>query len=383
MRVFIASEFRCTVYNGEYYLASKAYTIYKRYAENFGEVVLCSRFVKTEKINDGYHRAYFIKETLPITNLSNVLTGLYDTKIRKLLLSCNLVIVRVPSIIAYSAAEIAISNGVTLLAEAMADPWDAYWNHGIKGKLIAPYMTFKMKSVMSRANYAVYVTKEYLQKMYPCKGLNISASNVDLEKLEEVILKKRLQKISETSKKNISLMTAAGINVKAKGHRYVIEAIRKLKEKNIRVEYYLAGEGSSKYLKGIAKEFGVEDNVIFLGELPMQKVYEYMDIIDIYIQPSLQEGLPRAVIEAMSRACPCLGARTAGIPELLDEECVFERKSSDAIVSAVTRMLEDDMSKYARNNFERSKEYYNDVLDQRRNSFFEQIKRDINKKGLK
>lgn len=381
MRIFIASEFRCTVYNGEYYLAPKAYNIYKRYADNFGDIVLCSRFVNTEVLKEGYQIAPFIKEALQITSLCKVLAGLYDSQIENFIQSCDLVIARVPSIIAFRAAEIAVKYGIKLMVEAMGDPWDAYWNHSIKGKMIAPYMTLKMKYIMNRADFAIYVTREYLQDLYPCKGLSISASNVALANVDESILERRLQKIALASKSSTSLMTAAGINVKAKGHRYVIEAIKKLKENNIHVMYYLAGEGSSSYLKGIATKLGVEDNIVFLGELPMRKVYEYIDMVDIYIQPSLQEGLPRAVIEAMSRACPCLGARTAGIPELIDKECIFDRKSSDAIVSAITRMLDSNMSKYAKSNFERSKEYYSSVLDQKRKGFFEKIKRDINKRG--
>ena len=56
-------------------------------------------------------------------------------------------------------------------------------------------------------------------------------------------------------------------------------------------------------------------------------MFELLDECDIYLQPSLQEGLPRSVIEAMSRGCACIGAATAGIPELLESEYVVKRKS--------------------------------------------------------
>ena len=45
MKALIASEFRCTIYNGEYYLAPKAYSIYKRYSDAFGKIFVCSRFL--------------------------------------------------------------------------------------------------------------------------------------------------------------------------------------------------------------------------------------------------------------------------------------------------------------------------------------------------
>ena len=43
------------------------------------------------------------------------------------------------------------------------------------------------------------------------------------------------------------------------------------------------------------------------------------DNIDVFIMPSLQEGLPRSMVEAMSRGCNVIGSRVGGIPELLDD----------------------------------------------------------------
>ena len=44
-----------------------------------------------------------------------------------------------------------------------------------------------------------------------------------------------------------------------------------------------------------------------MGGVPHNKIFQLLDDIDLYIQPSLQEGLPRSVVEAMSRACPIIG----------------------------------------------------------------------------
>ena len=168
-------------------------------------------------------------------------------------------------------------------------------------------------------------------------------------------------------------MTAAGVNVRAKGHKYVIEAMRKLKDQGIDVTYYLAGEGSADYLKKVAEINGVSDKVIFLGELSKEEVFKYIDNVDIYIQPSLQEGLPRSVIEAMSRGCLCLGSKTAGIPELLDEECLFDRKSSNAIVEKINFLLNQDLEEYALRNFDTSKKYVESILNERRKKLFDEI----------
>ena len=102
-----------------------------------------------------------------------------------------------------------------------------------------------------------------------------------------------------------------------------------------------------------------------------------LDTCDIYVQPSLQEGLPRALIEAMSRGCPCIGARTAGIPELLPEECLTPRGSAGAIAGAVSAMLRSDLSRYACESCRTALVYQGPVLDARRNAFFDRIRREV------
>lgn len=377
MRVFLASEFRCHIYKGEYYLDTKAFFIYKRYADAFGEIILCSRFVQTDNLMTGLRHANFIKEVICIKGLVKSLMGFYNNTIRREVEKCDIVIVRFPSIIAYKVADIAEGLEKRYIAELMCDGWDPYWNHGVLGKIIAAYMHFKMKSKTWNADYAIYVTEKFLQSRYPCKNPSIHASNVMIVDINQSILHKRLKRLEKFNKKKVSIMTTASVDLKSKGQQFVIKAMRDLKLKGIEVVYYLAGSGDKKKLLSLAIKMGVEKQVKFLGELPLEKVYEHLDSIDIYIQPSLQEGLPRAVIEAMSRGCICLGARTAGIPELLDRECVFEKSSSSSIVKVLLDILESDISKYAIKNFEYSKEYMESKLNKRRNNYFEKIKTEL------
>ena len=84
--------------------------------------------------------------------------------------------------------------------------------------------------------------------------------------------------------------------------------------------------------------------------------------------------MPRAVIEALSRACPVMGARTAGIPELMDDECVFERASAESIAKTAMVILKNGLDGYAKRNFEHSKLFLNDTLNKRRNEFYKQIR---------
>jgi glycosyltransferase involved in cell wall biosynthesis len=98
-------------------------------------------------------------------------------------------------------------------------------------------------------------------------------------------------------------------------------------------------------------------------------VFDWLDAIDIYVQPSRQEGLPRALIEAMSRGLPAFGARTGGIPELIDEKFLFSntRTNIDEICSILRCFLNPKIRKeQALRNFEASTEYDGRFIEERR-----------------
>ena len=162
---------------------------------------------------------------------------------------------------------------------------------------------------MKKAPRVLYVTNEFLQKRYPTNGEQIACSDVVLEEITDDILDKRIARIQNKTDNEIKLCTVANVGLKYKGHEYVIRAISKLnKDNDKKYKYYLIGNGYQERLKTIAKKYGVEEDVIFLNSLPHSEVFKTLDNIDIYIQPSLQEGLPRALLEAMSRACPTIGS---------------------------------------------------------------------------
>lgn len=267
------------------------------------------------------------------------------------------------------------------IIECVGCAWDAFWNYNWKGKLIAPYMTIAQKRIIKRAPYVIYVTDEFLQRRYPTNGKSISASNVELLPMDKAILDERLKKIELKDLDIITLGTASAIDVPYKGQAYVMEAMSILKKEGYNFQYQIAGGGSRDYLEAKAREFGVSDDIVFMGSLPHVKIFEWIDNLDLYIQPSDQEGLPRALIEAMSRACPAIGPTTAGIPELLDNEAIFTRKKVAELVKVLRRMVDKEhFLKHAKYNFHKALKYQRNVIYQRRNDFFDMVLKEQNLK---
>jgi len=281
-------------------------------------------------------------------------------------------IIRLPSILGLYSIYLANKIKKPYVIELVGCPWGAYWNMGLSKKMIAPMMKYFTQKAIYNSKYTVYVTEKYLQKKYPTKGKSIACSNVTLNEVNEEALKHRLEKISNFDlNKKIVLGTIGPLDSIYKGQHYVIEAIGKLKNDGFTIEYHLVGGGNNEFLKKIANKNAVGNQVIFHGKLEHDEIFKWLRDIDIYIQPSDTEGLPRSVIEAMSVACPVIGSNAGGIPELINSSAIFDKGNIDQICYLIKNISKDKMRNEATHNFQKSKEYRKKVLYKRREDFFE------------
>lgn len=364
--------------DGKLYLRGYEKKFWNRYLNHFNEMYIIGRKVCLNNVDINDYNEFngdgiFFIEVPDINNPIKYLNNIRRTKqtIANLVQSVDCVITRLPGIYPSTALEYSKKYNKPYIVEMVGCPWDAYWNHSIKGKIIAPFMTFTTKKLVKHAPYCVYVTNEFLQRRYPCDGQTIGCSDVALPSLDDSVLKRRLDKITHMNlNEPIILGTAGAIDVKYKGQVYVIKAISILNKQGYNFEYHLAGDGDNKFLESVAEYNNVADKVVFLGVLPHEDIYEYLDSIDIYIQPSRAEGLPRALIEAMSRACPSLGSATGGIPELLSEDMMFCNGVVEDIVSLLKKMNKQKMVLAANRCFQKAKEFDSSVLDKNRMEFY-------------
>lgn len=285
--------------------------------------------------------------------------------------NADVLVVHLPHSMGYVAIHYAKKYKKPYMCVVCGCPWDALWNHGWRGKLLAPFAYIKLRKVISKAPYVVYVTKHFLQNRYPTNGRTIACSNVNVSTGIEEILNRRLSNIKERQqqKRCIRIGTSAAVDVVYKGQEYVIRAISKLKKGGKKFEYHIIGKGDPTRLKSIIAEEGVEDLVFIHGLLPHREVPGFLDDMDVYIQPSKQEGLPRAMIEAMSRGCLCMGSDVAGIPELIEKDFIFSKGDVNSIARKLERIDSTKLEKQAIRNFSEARGYDSNILNERRKNF--------------
>lgn len=369
--------------NNNFYGMTLTYEFFKnRYLQNFQQMIISTRVknMHEEKENvSGYRQTDGENvEVKPINSYKSIPDAIINRKhiekeIGEILQNVDKVIIRMPSVIGMFACKCAEKYKKPYLIEMVACPWDGYSNHTHwEGKILAPIMWHLNRKYIKNAPKVLYVTDEYLQKRYPTKGEQIACSDVVLNKFDDNVLQERLEKIKNMDMKSIiKLATVASVELKYKGQEFVMKAISQLNKEGKKFEYYLAGAGDNTRLRNIAKKYKIEEQVHFLGSLPHNKIFELIDNVDIYIQPSLTEGLPRALIEAMSRACPAIGSTAGGIPELLDEEYTFKKKKYRKLVQTLQKINKKDLMMQAKRNFKLSKKFSNEILYKKRQEFYD------------
>lgn len=282
----------------------------------------------------------------------------------------------VPSSVCDTAQKYAAKFGKTFLSVVIASAWDILWHHSIKGRFMAPFSHFCTKRTIRNSDYVIYVTDKYLQEKYPTNGTGIGISDVVIHDYDTSIPAKRAEAIRRKADlKKLSLMSIGAIDVKYKAQDDVIRAMAVLSEEGYHTEYFLVGGGSKERLKKTAKEYGMEPYVHFMGSCPHEDIFRLLDRTDIYIQPSHTEGLPRAVIEAMSRAVPVICSNAGGMPELVSEECIYRSGNIQELAASIKRLATtaENLISHSEVNHRNAKAFTSETLQKRRDSFLASI----------
>jgi len=139
------------------------------------------------------------------------------------------------------------------------------------------------------------------------KKITLIHSGVDAGRFEPVA-------VSAKTASDSAVVGMAAIMEERKGHRYLLEAARLLKDRGRRIRYLLAGNGSLKpELEARVATLGLKDDVRFPGFV--SDISKFLETIDLFVMPSLFEGLGVAVLEAMAAGKPVVATNVGGLAE--------------------------------------------------------------------
>lgn len=289
------------------------------------------------------------------------------------------VICRVPSFLGNLSANICEERGIPYALEVVGSAWDSYWNYGtLKARIYAPISHLQTRRIIGKSRFCLYVTNDFLQKVYPANNalLILNASNIELVSYD-------IPERKHCNNKIVTLGVIGQVHHKYKGIHFLIRALSELNKNGHLFDLRILGPGDTSFLASYAETNNVEKYVYFDGLRRSGKdVYSWLDDIDIYVQPSLQEGLPRTLIEAMSRGLPCIGTTAGGMYELLEKEYICKTKNWKCLSKKIKDMslnIEKTHSDGLQ-NLETSKKFEKTKIDLVRENFYGTFVQSINKK---
>ncbi len=128
-----------------------------------------------------------------------------------------------------------------------------------------------------------------------------------------------------------------------KGFEYLLRAARELRDVFPTVKVVIVGEGPDRTpIENMIQRFGLQSNVILAGQhSDMPAIYAAMDV---FVLPSLNEGLPMTILEAMAASKPVIATRVGAIPKVIQDGetgLLVDPGDTDGLRSALARLLAD------------------------------------------
>ena len=174
---------------------------------------------------------------------------------------------------------------------------------------------------------------EYLQKWYPkvlgfhsvsnaiaINGNKIWGSSKKLDRTIYTGLPLQHLSFSEPySRENPLQLISVGRTYWIKGYNYALQACKLLKENSLAFHYTIIGGAGDEELQFLISDLELQECVTLLGRIPQSEVFDRMRRASLLLLPSVEEGIPNVVVEAMALGLPVLSTDCGGVTELIEE----------------------------------------------------------------
>ncbi len=289
------------------------------------------------------------------------------------------VILRVSQQISACVQPLLRQTGHPYGVEVIGDPYDAFAPGSVKHPLrrfFRWWIPRRLRRECAGACAAAYVTEHALQRQYPPAPDAFSTYYTDVELPDTAWVS--LPRSPQPERRTFTLIIVGALTHLTKGPDVLIDAVAICVQEGLDLRLVLVGGGRyQQQLEAQAAALELGRRVCFLGQLPAgEAVRTQLDQADLFVLPSHQEGLPRAMIEAMARALPCIGSTVGGIPELLPSEDMVRPGDVSALAHKICEMVTNPerMARMSARNLEKAQEYREAVLRERRNAFCRHVK---------
>ncbi len=200
------------------------------------------------------------------------------------------------------------------------------------------------------------VKKDMLRYKIPEKKIRVIDNGIALERFEKLAETKNMKNQLGFEEKIRIIGTIGNLGTE-KGHIYLLEAAKQILDVVKDLKFLIIGDGRlRKQLEEKSERLGIEKHVIFMGQ--RRDIPELLTAMDIFVLPSIKEGLPIALLEAMAAKRPVIATRVGAIPMVIENNetgVLVEPKDVTGLRDAIVSLVNDPgrMDLLARKGFDR------------------------------
>jgi len=175
------------------------------------------------------------------------------------------------------------------------------------------------------------------------KKLMVIHNGINFDRFQISINKEKKRK-ELGIKNNGPIIGMVGRLSNEKGISYLLNAMPEVIQKIPTLNLIIAGNGSEeKKLKEEASKLNINNNVFFIGA--RMDIPEVLNVLDVFVLPSLREGLPMVLLEAMAAGCAIIASDVGGIPTLIKNDwngLLIPPASPPKLSKAILELISDN-----------------------------------------
>lgn len=229
---------------------------------------------------------------------------------------------------------------VVRAVHGMPEPFTGLRNVKMAGYTIAD--RFVTGWLVDKVIAVSFDIEKVLLRTYGSNRVVCIHNGIDLETVRVTAHKEDKRKEWNIDVKAI-LIGTVGRLVPVKGHNILLEAFRILCQRHHNVRLIFVGDGPLRgHLEAEAKRLDLDQSVIFSGH--QEQSYDFINMMDIFVLPSLHEGIPMVLLEAFALKRPIIASRVGGIPEVVSHGhsgILVSPANADALALEIGDMIQN------------------------------------------
>jgi len=288
------------------------------------------------------------------------------------------VILRVPGTIGSCLEPRLRFRGHPYGVEVTGDPREVFAPGSVR-TVLRPFLSWWFPHGLRRqclgACAVSYVSPRILPKRYPASPEAFSTYYSSIQLTDDAFVERPAP--VKTNANPYELLLVGSLDQLYKGPDVAIDALAENIATGLDLRLTIVGDGVYRpELEAHVSRLHLVDRVRFAGRLPAgDPVRAELDRADLFLLPSLTEGLPRALIEAQARGLPCVATDVGGIPDLLSPEDLVQPRDPVALARKTRDVLADPQrrARMAARNLETADDYRLTKLQIRRRRFYRAV----------